>query len=67
MAIASYIRAISAGYPQLYACHNRQGICYTKLGQHEEAFHQFDTAVSLAPQEATLYYNRGRQHLVLGV
>lgn len=66
VAIASYIRAITAGYPQLYACHNRQGICYTKLGQHEEAFHQFDTAVSLAPQEATLYYNRGRQHLVLG-
>ena len=65
-AIASYIRAINADYPQLYACHNRQGICYTKLGQHEEAFHQFDTAVSLAPQEATLYYNRGRQHLVLG-
>ena len=32
----------------------------------QEAFHQFDTAVSLAPEEATLYYNRGRQHLVLG-
>ena len=66
VAISSYIRASTAGYPQLYACHNRQGICYTKLGQHEEAFHQFDTAASLAPQEATLYYNRGRQHLVLG-
>eukprot|EP01052_Picozoa_sp_SAG31_P014461 SAG31_NODE_900_length_11140_cov_3.806086_1_plen_2434_part_00 len=65
-AIAAYIRAINAGYPQPYSCHNRQGICFTKLGQHEEAFHQFDTAVSLAPEEATLYYNRGRQHLVLG-
>jgi tetratricopeptide (TPR) repeat protein len=65
-AIAAYIKAISLGYPSVYACHNRQGICYTKLGQHEEAFHQFDTAVSLTPDEATLYYNRGRQHLVLG-
>jgi tetratricopeptide (TPR) repeat protein len=64
-AIAAYIKAVKAGYTQSYSCHNRQGICFTKLGQHEEAFHQFDTAVSLAPEEATLYYNRGRQHLVL--
>ena len=31
-AIAAYSRALEAGYPQPFSCHNKQGICFAKLG-----------------------------------
>ena len=65
-AIAAYSRALEAGYPQPFSCHNKQGICYAKLGLHEKAFRQFDTAVHLAPGDVASLRNRARKHQLFG-
>ena len=47
-------------------CHNRMGICYSKLAKHAEAFAEYDAVLKINPQDGVGYCNRGRKHLALG-
>jgi len=46
-------------------CHNRMGICYSKLGKHAEAFKEYDAVLKINPNDAVGFCNRGRKHLAL--
>ena len=64
-AIESYTEAMRH-YWNPEKCHNRMGICYSKLGQHTEAFNEYDAVLEINPQDGVGYCNRGRKHLALG-
>lgn len=46
--------------------HNRRGDALLLLGKPQEALQEYDKALSLAPEDAYIIYNRGRAHLALG-
>lgn len=46
--------------------HNRRGDALLILGRAHEAVPEFDAALSLAPSDAYILYNRGRAYLALG-
>lgn len=46
--------------------HNRRGDALLILGKAQEAVPEFDAALSLAPSDAYILYNRGRAYLALG-
>jgi tetratricopeptide (TPR) repeat protein len=64
-AIESYTEAMRH-YWNPEKCHNRMGICYSKLGQHAEAFTEYDAVLKINPHDGVGYCNRGRKHLALG-
>ena len=63
-AIESYTEAMRH-YWNPEKCHNRMGICYSKLGKHAEAFKEYDAVLKINPNDAVGFCNRGRKHLAL--
>jgi tetratricopeptide (TPR) repeat protein len=64
-AIEAYTEAMDH-YWNPEKCHNRMGICYSKLAKHAEAFAEYDAVLKINPQDGVGYCNRGRKHLALG-
>ena len=64
-AIEAYSEALEH-YWNPEKCHNRMGICYSKLAKHAEAFNEYDAVLKINPQDGVGYCNRGRKHLALG-
>jgi tetratricopeptide (TPR) repeat protein len=62
--------AIPKDHPQLNVlsakAHNRRGDALLILGRAEEAISEFDRAEGLAPNDAYIFYNRGRARLAKG-
>ena len=46
--------------------HNRMGMCYARLGDHAQAQHEFEAAISLDPRSADAHCNLGNVLRELG-